>query len=306
MILTLLAAAALQPQTLVTVQPSHKLVEGVATDGKKLWVSSLIDRQILICGTTCSTFATLPDGLHPFAIAWDSKRKRLWVASDCPPKVPFIKECERGALVGYDARGRLQTRITSTAGAFHPGDVSAAEGEVFVSDSQNGAVYRLNAKGQALSAIVLPGVGKSGQGSALSSDGKRLIVADYSQGITAIDLATGARTLLLRDNGRPLRGIDGLVRCGDTFVGIYNGQSPGGLVAFNIKDEKIAAREPVENLTLPDPTQLTIQGDKVLVVANAGWEGAMKGTERTAGTPIIALPKDAVCGVPGVTTSSGQ
>ena len=296
MILTLLAAPVPQPQTVVTVDPAHKLVEGVATDGEKLWVSSLIDRQILSCAARCTTFATVPEGLHPFAIAWDSSRKRLWVAADCPPKVPFIKECERGALIAYDARGRLQTRITSAAGTFHPGDVSAANGEVFVSDSQNGAVYRLNAKGQALSAVVLPGTGKSGQGSALDSTGKRLIVADYSQGITAIDLSTGERSLLLRDNGRPLRGIDGLARCGETFVGIYNGEAPGRLVAFTIAGDKIAAREPIENFTLPDPTQLTISGDRVLIVANSGWEGALKDAERIEGTPIVALPKDLVCG----------
>ena len=29
----------------------------------------------------------LPAGLHPFAIAWDASRKRLWVAADCPPGV---------------------------------------------------------------------------------------------------------------------------------------------------------------------------------------------------------------------------
>ena len=206
-----MVAAALQPQTVVTVDPRHRLIEGVASDGKRIWVSSLIDRQILVCGRHCSTLATLPMGLHPFAIAWDAQRKRLWVAADCPPGVPFIRACESGALLAFDPRGRLRARIGPSAGTFHPGDVSASSGQVFVSDSQNGAVYRLTPNGQVLSVIVPPGVGKSAQGSALDHASNRIVVADYSQGVTSIDLGTGARTLLPRENGKPLRGIDGVI-----------------------------------------------------------------------------------------------
>jgi sugar lactone lactonase YvrE len=296
MILTFLAAAALQPQTVLTVDPKHRLVEGVASDGKTIWLSSLIDRQILACARTCRTIATLPEGIHPFAIAWDSSRKRLWVAADCPPGVSFIKACERGAVIAIDAKGRVKTRISPPLGTFHPGDVSAADGQVFVSDSQNGSVYRLTPNGRTLMAIVAPGTGKSGQGSAYDKAGNRLIVADYSQGITAIDLGTNARTLLLRDNGRPLRGIDGLMRCGSSFVGVYNGQSPGQMIAFAIDGDKIKIREAVEGHSMPDPTQLTSDGKRLLVVANAGWEAALKSdAPRAAGAPILSFPMSAVC-----------
>jgi hypothetical protein len=297
MIVTLFAAAvALQPQTIVTADPRHRLIEGVASDGKTIWLSSLIDRQILACRKRCTTLALLPSGIHPFAIAWDQSRKRLWVAADCPPKVPFITACERGALMAFDAKGRLQTRISPPLGAFHPGDVSASDGEVFVSDSQNGTVYRLTPNGRSLIAIVLPGTGKSGQGSAYDKANNRLIVADYSQGIAAIDLATNTRTLLLRDNGRPLRGIDGLIRCGSGFLGVYNGQSPGQLIAFSIEGGKLKLREAVEGHTMPDPTQVASDGKRLLVVPNAGWDAAMKGPEpRTEGAPILSFPLPAVC-----------
>lgn len=291
-----MAAAVLQPQTVVTVDPSHRLIEGVASDGRRIWLSSLVDRKILLCTSRCTTLVTLPSGLHPFAIAWDEQRKRLWVAADCPPSVPFIKACERGALLAFDARGRIRTRIAPMAGAFHPGDVSAANGQVFVSDSQNGAVYRLSENGGALVAIVPSGVGKSAQGSALDESNNRLIVADYSQGITSIDLGSGARSLLLRENGKPLRGIDGLIRCGTGFLGIYNGQSPGELVGITIKADQLALSEPVPGFTMPDPTQLATDGKRVLVVPNAGWEMALKGqSSRAAGAPIIAFPLSELC-----------
>jgi len=296
MILALLAAAAIQPQTIITVDPSHRLIEGVASDGRTVWLSSLIDRQILACRNGCRTLATLPDGIHPFAIAWDGSRKRLWVAADCPPGVKFITACERGALMAFDSKGRLKTRISPPVGTFHPGDVSASDGNVFVSDSQNGMVYRLTPNGRGLMAVVLPGVGKSAQGSAFDMANGRLIVADYSQGITAIDLTTLKRTLLLRDNGRPLRGIDGLIRCGAGFLGVYNGQPPGQLIAFTIEEDKLKLREPVEGYETVDPTQVTSDGKRILVVPNAGWEAALKGdSRRPEGAPIHAFSLKSVC-----------
>ncbi|HET7709534.1 MAG TPA: hypothetical protein VFK50_08400 [Sphingomicrobium sp.] len=296
MIFAVLAAAALQPRTIVTVDPKHRLIEGVASDGKTIWLSSLIDRQILACAGTCKTLATLPEGIHPFAIAWDGSRKRLWVAADCPPGVKFITACELGALMAFDAKGRLRTRISPPVGAFHPGDVSARDGDVFVSDSQNGMVFRLTPKGRGLMAVVLPGTGKSAQGSAYDKANGRLIVADYSQGITAIDLTTLKRALLLRDNGRPLRGIDGLIRCGSGFLGVYNGQPPGQLIAFTIDGDKLKLREAVKGYATIDPTQVASDGKRLLVVPNAGWEGAMKGeTRRIDGAPIHAFPLGAVC-----------
>jgi hypothetical protein len=294
-ILALAAAAALQPQTLFTVDPQHRLIEGVASDGRNIWVSSLIDRQILECAKGCKTIATLPDGLHPFAITWDSKRKRLWVAADCPPGVPFIKACERGALIALDKRGKVRTRIAPFVGQFHPGDVSAANGEVFVSDSQDGMVYRLVSNDRAIMAVVLPGVGKSGQGTALSADGKSLLVADYSQGIATTGLADFKRTLLPRQDGKPLRGVDGLARCGDTYFGIYNGATPGALLTIRMREGGIEYGELIEDLKLPDPTQLAFDGKRLLVVPDSGWELAGKGQTRTKGAPILAIPLGRDC-----------
>lgn len=290
------AAAAQPPQTVLTIDPKHRLVEGVASDGTTIWVSSILDRQILACRAACRTLATLPAPLHPFAIAWDAARKRLWVAADCPPGVSEIKPCDRGALLALSKTGKIMTRIAPPSGSFHPGDVSASAGGVFVSDSQNGAVYRLTASGQALSALVPPGVGKSGQGTALDADGEQLLVADYSQGIAAVDLASGERTLLPRQDGKPLRGIDGLTRCGSSFYGIYNGTSPGTLVSITRTGTGIAFAEPLGEVTLPDPTQVAYDGKRLLIIADSGWASVDKpDVARTSGAPIVAVPLSSEC-----------
>ncbi len=293
--LAALALLATQPQTVVTVDPKHRLVEGVASDGQTIWVSSLFDRQILACRKTCRTLATIASGLHPFALSWDPGRRRLWVAVDCPPKVPGIVECERGALIGLDRRGRVVSRIAPPSGKFHPGDVSSASAGVFVSDSQNGAIYRLSPNGQVLTLVVPLGVGKSGQGSAVDPSGRALMVADYSQGMSSIDLASGSRMLLPRQDGKPLRGVDGLARCGDTLFGIYNGASPGRLLSIKLRTGGVEYGELIEDLKLPDPTQIAFDGKRLLVVADAGWELAMKGTPRTQGATIIAIPLGEDC-----------
>lgn len=290
------AAAAAQPQTVLAVDPKHRLVEGVASDGRTIWVSSVLDRQILACRATCRTLATLPAPLHPFAITWDAERKRLWIAADCPPGVKAIKACDRGALIALSLSGRILTRIAPVSGSFHPGDVSASDAGVFVSDSQNGAVYRLATNGYSLAPVVAPGIGKSAQGSAASPDGKSLIVADYSQGVARIDLASGTRTILPRQDGKPLRGVDGMTRCGDIYYGIYNGATPGLLVSIVPNATGLTFDQPLGDTTLPDPTQVAYDGKRLLIVADSGWATIDKPDfVRTSGAPIIAVPLGSDC-----------
>lgn len=299
MIELLFAAAALQLQPVVTIDPKHRIVEGVACDGKTIWVSSLVDRMILACmAANCRTLVKLLEGLHPFAIAWDAKRDRLWVAADCPPGVSFIKACDRGAVLAYDKNGKLNTRIASASGAFHPGDISVSATGLFASDSQSGAVYQLTKSGQALEPVVLAGVGKSAQGSALDLDGRTLMVADYSRGIAAIDLIDGTRTLLPRAGDKPLRGIDGMVRCGNTYYGLYNGAASGTLVTIQREGNQITVGEPLGTVTLPDPTQVALVGQRLLIVGDSGWATIdKKDFLRASGTPIYAIDLPGDCAV---------
>ena len=65
-----------------------------------------------------------------------------------------------------------------------------------------------------------------------------LLVADYSQGVGIGRPRDGVqRPLLPRQDGKPLRGIDGLVRCGSTYYGIYNGAAPGLLLSITLTDD---------------------------------------------------------------------
>lgn len=289
------ATAIAQPTLLFEVPAKHRLIEGVAMDGRTVWVSSVLDRQVFRCRKTCAAFATLPRTLHPMGMAWDKGRKRLWIAADCP-ELPGVEKCERGALVGLNAAGRIMVRVAPSTGSFHPGDVSGSAAGVFVSDSQNGAVYRLSPNGAALAPVVAVGVGKSAQGSVTDPTGKTLVVADYSQGIAVVDLATGIRTILRQADDRPVRGIDGLTRCGSVYYGIYNGGAlPPALVRFTFSGDRITLDRRVEGAPLADPTQLAVDGETMVLVGKAGWEDAPKGGARTDAAPILAYDPPESC-----------
>ena len=291
-----LAAAAAQPVTVATIDPSHRIVEGVATDGSTIWVSSVIDRQIIACAKGCRTIATLRPGLHPFALAWDWGRKVLWIAADCPAGVPGIVACRQGALVALSPAGKVRGMIAPKDVVFHPGDVSVSRSGVFVSDSQNGLVWALLPGRGGLRAVNRPGDGKSAQGTALAPSGTALIVADYGRGIGSIDLKSTATTWLPRQDGKPLRGVDGLIRCGDTYLGVYNGQTPGAVLTIRMRPGAIEYGELVEDLTLPDPTQIAFDGKRLLAIANSGWAELGKGEgKRRQGAHIIAIPLSPDC-----------
>jgi hypothetical protein len=275
------------PATLFTIPAEHRLIEGIATDGKTIWVSSVLDRTIIARTGAVSRSFALPDGVaNPLGMAWDASRGRLWIATDCLD-IPGGAHCESGALIAVDRDGRVRARLRPDQ-PLHSGDVSVGGGSVFVADSRNGAVYRLRPGATALDTLVAPGIGKSAQGSALDPTGKRLIVADYSQGLFAIDLATKRRTPLLEE-GKALRGLDGLVRVGADYFAIYNGGSPARVIHFRLAGDAVVDKGGI-TATLPDPTQLVAKAGQLLIVANAGWDVATKPNAAARDpAPIVAL-----------------
>ncbi len=184
------------------------------------------------------------------------------------------------------------TRMTPLSGSFHPGDVSASARGVFVSDSQNGAVYGFGKSGFSLVPLIKPGIGRSAQGTALSPDGQHLLVADYSEGVGTVDLKTRTRSILPRPDGKPLRGIDGVAVCGSAYYGIYNGASPGLLVSISPGNGSLTFDQIA---MLSDPTQIAYDGKQLLIVADSGWADIERQPTRTSGASILAVPLSPDC-----------
>jgi hypothetical protein len=161
---------------------------------------------------------------------------------------------------------------------------------VFVGDAFTGAIFWLKPGQRRLTTLVPPGVGKSAQGSALDRSGSTLIAADYGQGVATIDLATGKRTLLTQSDGTALRGVDGLVRCGNSYVAVFNGAEPNRLLSFTVSGTRVDVDTIYSGPDAPAPTQIVAARGGLVVAADASWDKALKSGELPHGRyPIRAL-----------------
>jgi hypothetical protein len=115
-----------------------------------------------------------------------------------------------------------------------------------------------------------------------------VIVADYGRGIGRVDLKSTATKWLPLPDGKPLRGVDGLTRCGESYFGIFNGAAPNRLLSIRAQPGGVESREIGPALT--DATQIAFDGKRLLVVTNAGWDLALKPqAKRREGARIIAV-----------------
>jgi hypothetical protein len=283
------------PAAFLTIPAEYRLIEGVAADGDTIWVSSVLDRSIVAHRNGRFTAHKLPKGDGaPLGIAWDARRGWLWIAANCPADL-HLPDCTGAALLAMDRKGRVRVRL-APQGSFTPGDVSVWQDRVFVSDSSNGAVYRCSGKCSGLSAVIKPRAKGSAQGTAVYDQGRRLLVADYGLGLISVDLETGTEAPILLEDGSRLRGVDGLIADGDSFLGVRNASVPGKVWRFRIANDRVADPQVAgEGGAIVDPTQVARAGRQVLVVADSQWSaylpdkaGRISGVQRP--TPIVALP----------------
>lgn len=283
------------PAAFLTISAEYRLIEGVASDGDTIWVSSVLDRSVIAVRNGRFSAYKLPKGDGaPLGIAWDPRRQWLWIAANCPADLK-MPDCTGAALLAMDRKGRVRARL-APAGAFTPGDVSVWQDRIFVSDSKNGAVYRCSAKCSALSPLIKPRAKGSAQGSAAYDQGRKLLVADYGLGLISVDLESGVETPVLLADGNRLRGVDGLIADGDSFLAVRNASVPGKVWRFRIVDGHIADPQvAAEGGAIVDPTQITRSGGRVLIVGDSQWnahlpgkDGKISGQQRP--TPIVAIP----------------
>lgn len=287
-----------EPVAALTIPARYRLIEGIAADGATLWFSSVLDRKVVAYSNGRYRDFLLPVGVGaPLGIAWDPGRKWLWVAANCPDGL-VIAECEGSALIALDRSGRVRATLRAPNDkTFTPGDVSVRRDRVVVSDSTNGAVYTCMSRCAALATVIAPRAKGSAQGSIVSDDGRRLLLADYSLGILDIDLATGHQAPVVREDGRTLRGVDGFIRDGDgSYLAVRNFDVPGAVVRFRIREGKIVDLSvAAAGGAIHDPTQIVRAGNQILVVGDAQWTAHLpgKGGKRSGmqkPTPIAAFP----------------
>ncbi len=265
------------------------LPEDIAYDPKsrRVFVSSI--RRIRIIDSEGQLFAST--NWPVLALAVDDKRRTLWATVGWLPQCDTCAASDEGksALIAIDIdTGRTTRRIESpVAGLLGDMTISRA-GDLYVSEGQHGALFRLTTGAAALERLDSPGELASPQQPALSVDEATLYVADYLRGIAAIDLNTRKLSWLQPGHGIALSGIDGLKVFGASFIAVQNGTRPARLVQMSLdlkQQQVLEANWP----GLGEPTHATLIGNRYLFIVNSGWpEYEGNGKKRAGSAPVVS------------------
>lgn len=262
--------------------------EGIAADPRsgEFFLSSVTQRRV-IRRTAAGRVMKLQPGLgdtlwSAMGLAADPARNRLWVGSAALKVTPGVDSTAVGqaGLFGFDLKsGRLARRYLVGAGdgphVF--GDITvSATGDVYISDSGTGAIYRLTAAADTLELYIAPGVFASPQGLAFSEDGNRLYIADYSRGIMVVNLASSQVARVIAPEDAALLGIDGLARHDNTLIAVQNGTAPARVLRLRLDGfgTHIIAVEVLDSAhpLMHEPTHGVVVGSDFYYVANSLWD----------------------------------
>jgi len=230
--------------------------EGIAYDpsGRSFFVGSIYRRKIVRIdpgGRVSDFVAEARDGLMAvLGMKVDSARGALWVATEGTVNMRggTAADVGRAALRQYDLRsGRLvkELELRPDPGPHLFNDVVVdRQGQVFVTDSEDGSVWRLRHGSGRLERLAGPRALDYPNGLALSSDERRLFVAHLA-GISVFNVATGHASALPHPGSMTLTDIDGLYREGHRLVAVQNGLTPARIAVFDMtpdEDRVVAMR----------------------------------------------------------------
>lgn len=277
------------------------IAEGLAWDPAKggFLVGSVRERAIFRVGEGGKLERFSPAGdelLGVFGMVVDPRKSLLWACTSAIEQMRGWGEGQKGraGLVALDlATGKVARRVMLPAlpGAHVLGDLALApDGSIWATDSGAPALWRLGPRSDELQSVVSGPPFKNLQGLAFAPDGKRLFVADYSNGIFAVDVESRTPALLAAPQGVELRGIDGLYLHGRDLIGVQNGTRTHRILRIRL-DEGLQGIQDVAVLeegkpALDDPTLGVIVGDDFHFVAASGW-----GDFDAQGNPVEGEPR---------------
>ena len=269
----------------LTLPASDLVAEDIAYDpvGDRFYISSVRHREIVSLTRAGAAADFLREGTAGvwamLALGIDAKRRILWATTAAMPEALGYRAEDRGrsALLKYDLRsGALVKRYDAPRDGEHVlGDLTVApNGDVFVSDG-HGPVYWVDHRGDRLEELIPAGVFRSPQTPALTPDRRRLLVPDFTRGISVVDLKTRQTWLMSHPSDLSLGGIDGMYLAGRSLVAIQNGTSPARVIRMRLNSslEAIESWETLEaNWDGLDPTHGALATGKLYFIANSGWD----------------------------------
>ena len=290
-----------------TIPEADLIPEGIAWDpGRRtLLLGSLAKRKIVAVAPNGAVSDFVPSGRDglPMVLGMkvDGASKTLWVCSAEGDPAQGTAAARRAYLFQYDlATGKTLRKIPAPEGGKHLfNDLAIAPtGEIFLTDSEEGSVYRLRPGADKVERLFPAASFVYPNGIALSDDGRLLYVA-HAAGIAVRDVATGVTFPLAAPNEVSVAGIDGLSFWRGALIGVQNGSKPHRVVLFAMTPslDRVTGLRVLErgNPLFDIPTTGAVAGDTYYFMANTqlsalGPGGVVK--EREKRKPVVILKLD--------------
>ena len=210
----------------------------------------------------------------------DPERRLLWAVSGRFPDVapgpsPAPEDVGTGGLHVYhlDKAERIATYELDERPVLHGlNDIALGrDGTVYVTDSVQGAIYRLKAGDKQLERWLQDSKLSLLNGLVLSPDDKRLYVA-HVEGVTVIDTASREKKLLAPPANAAVTNMDGLAWYNGSLLGVQNSPYFRRIVRIHLSDKGTAIdKVTVLNARAPEYHQTTaaVGADKLYVVGGS-------------------------------------
>jgi hypothetical protein len=263
-----------------TLSEKDLIPEGIAWDpaSRTLFVGSLAKNKIVAISADGKVRDFVPsgrEGLHRvLGMKVDPSRKSLWVCT-AEADAPGGNATRKSWLIRFDlATGRAAQTLASPTGGTHLFNDIAIEkdGGLFLTDSEEGTVYRLRAGKNELEVFQPPGRFFYPNGIALSDDGRFLYVA-HVLGVSAWEPASGRTFDVPAPDDVTLIGIDGLSFYRGALVAVQNGMEPHRIAYFPLAKslDRVTGIRILErgNRDFEIPTTGAVAGDAYYFIANS-------------------------------------
>lgn len=245
--------------------------EGIAwnADQQSLFLGDMASRRIMTLTSDRQLQPFDPNlTLRPLGMAVDQNRRRLWAATS---NLYAAIEPIRTELVLFDLTSGAKQSFTSPSAKTFNDVAIAPNGDVFVTDTEGGAVYVLRDGTDTLKALVPPGSLFLPNGVAVDETGAHIYVAQGAS-IVRVDTIDGRQLRLEKPASLSTVGTDGLYLHQGSLIGVQNVLTPGRIVRMRLNPSRTAilAADIIEN-GHPDfntPTTAALDGDRLLVLAN--------------------------------------
>jgi hypothetical protein len=261
-------------------------IESVALDASTgiFYLGSVHQRKIVAVDKLGNARDFTAPGAHGltavFGVRVDTKRKSLWACSSPMEEMQHYDSTAKSAVSQFDLKsGKLLHQYLPTEKSGHVfGDlVLSSKGDVFVSDSKNNVIFKVNEKTGALDLFFSSTEFWNLQGLTFSDDGRFLFISDYIKGPFRLDLQLKELIKIASTVDDSLKGIDGMTFYRGSLVTLQNGISPFRAMRYTLN----AAMDTITGATIIDqahpamnePTIGIIEKNVFYYVGNSQWGG---------------------------------